>query len=421
MEPHQPHKKSKKEKLKEEDEYKENEIVQITFDAWHPVPEDANNLAGLFESLLDESPFHPYDLADLVIDEAKGGDGIGSVVCTDQTEDVIGVITCIGIQQNKDLGVLKEITAYLRKLINKNKNDNQGKINKSIHNSLLRALDDNSHSGLILFERMFNLPPELAPNLYNILLSEINKIYSGIEGQREKLTQIIILSRFAIDAPYDKDIDDDEDDDDEIDDEQQIQQKKQKQKEKGKQSQIEEEQDNNNEQFPMIKKKRSRKDNQKEDEGEDEEVNEDQISETSHGKKRSRLDEGSKEVMNEKQVKQTKTSKTHKKRKSTQNERYYLHPEDKLFLQHKQASFTFPIKSDSFQRAGEPIRKIGLLILMSVDQFRQSVNEMESFINEGEEGEQKIRSQGKEQDEDIDDENQEQIKEKKIHKKQMRK
>lgn len=77
---------------------------------------------------------------------------------------------------------MKEITAYLRKLINKNKNDNQGKINKSIHNSLLRALDDNSHSGLILFERMFNLPPELAPNLYNILLSEINKIYSGIEG-----------------------------------------------------------------------------------------------------------------------------------------------------------------------------------------------------------------------------------------------
>lgn len=168
-------KKVKKRKREIDDD---DEEVQVNFDFFHPVPEDAKDISGLLRKYLDDGEFHSMDMADLIIEEGKAGQGIGTVVSTNEGEDVVGFISCIDLKfHEKKTGVI-DIVKYIKNITLKHGSSSSSFILSSLSpTSTVPSLSSNDlHFGLLLCERLVNIPPEITPHLYNSLFKEIRAI-----------------------------------------------------------------------------------------------------------------------------------------------------------------------------------------------------------------------------------------------------
>ncbi|TID26246.1 hypothetical protein CANINC_002778 [Pichia inconspicua] len=156
------------EDLQVEDEIQDDDMINIDFDFYNLNPTvdfhaTKNFLRQLFQD--DAILFPLSELTDLILKEGN----IGTTIKTDGVEgDPFSVLTVVNINKNLKSKAIQELTKYY---IEKTKKNPQ-------FNVLLRQLFSPSSKhkvGMIVSERLVNMPVETMPPMYNILLDEMEK------------------------------------------------------------------------------------------------------------------------------------------------------------------------------------------------------------------------------------------------------
>ncbi|KAK2788884.1 Mss4p nuclear export [Emmonsiellopsis sp. PD_33] len=162
----------------------EMDIVNVDFEWFDPQPAvDFHGLRVLLRQLLDNDAqlFDLSALTDLILSQPL----LGSTVKVDGNEsDPYAFLTVLNLQQHKDVPVIKDLTAYL-----------QRKSTSSDFAPLQNLLSQSSPPaiGLILTERLINIPAEVVPPMYTMLQEEI--AWAIEEHEPYNFTHYLILSR----------------------------------------------------------------------------------------------------------------------------------------------------------------------------------------------------------------------------------
>ncbi|KAI1498681.1 p21-C-terminal region-binding protein-domain-containing protein [Biscogniauxia marginata] len=123
---------------------------------------DFHGLKALLRQLLDvdKDLFDISALADLILSQPT----IGSTVKTDGEEaDPYAFITAINLQEHKDKKPVIQLTQYINE---------KAKANQALA-PVSSLLSSGKHIGLVLAERLINVPSEIAPPMYGMLIDEV--------------------------------------------------------------------------------------------------------------------------------------------------------------------------------------------------------------------------------------------------------
>ncbi|KAI0997212.1 hypothetical protein K3495_g10974 [Podosphaera aphanis] len=161
----------------------EMDIVQVDFEWFNFKPTvDFHGVKTLLRQLFDvDAPlFDLSSLADLIVTQST----IGSTVKVDGEEtDAYAMVTVLNLNTHRENSVIKEVTKYL---LDKSASDP----NLAPLNSLLRS---SAQVGLILSERLINVPAEVAPPMYEMLIDEIEAAVE--DNEPYNFTHYLIFSK----------------------------------------------------------------------------------------------------------------------------------------------------------------------------------------------------------------------------------
>ncbi|KAJ5939357.1 hypothetical protein N7466_002491 [Penicillium verhagenii] len=143
----------------------DTDMINVDFEWFDPQPAiDFHGLKNLIRQLFDNDAqiFDLSALADLILSQPT----LGSTVKTDGNEsDPYAFLSVLNLQEHKDKPVVQELIKYIT--------------SKAAGNPSLSALhelvsqDPIAPIGLILTERVINMPSQVIPPMYNMLLEEI--------------------------------------------------------------------------------------------------------------------------------------------------------------------------------------------------------------------------------------------------------
>ncbi|KAF2645903.1 hypothetical protein P280DRAFT_465642 [Massarina eburnea CBS 473.64] len=158
--------------------------VDIDFEMFDPQPDyDFHGFKNLLRQLLgdDAQLFNLSELADLILAQPL----VGTTVKVESNEtDPYALLTVLNLTTHKDKPVIKDLIAYLARR------------SSSPSLSAIQSLLDPSASaevGLIIAERLLNMPTALVPPMYNMLLEEIG--WALEEKEPYAFTHYLILSK----------------------------------------------------------------------------------------------------------------------------------------------------------------------------------------------------------------------------------
>ncbi|XP_058103926.1 protein BCCIP homolog isoform X2 [Magnolia sinica] len=145
------------------DEDEHEDTVQADFAFFDPKPDDFHGVKILLQTYLNNEQWDLSGLVDLILGQTT----VGTVVKIDDEEDdgLFSVITALNLGRYKDHQCIIELKKYLLKVC-------QDKDVKSDLNVLLgeKAKD----VGLLVSQRVVNLPPQLLPPQYDALFDEVS-------------------------------------------------------------------------------------------------------------------------------------------------------------------------------------------------------------------------------------------------------
>ncbi|KAL4788827.1 p21-C-terminal region-binding protein-domain-containing protein [Aspergillus venezuelensis] len=163
----------------------EMDIVNVDFEWFDPDPEvDFHGLKHLIRQLFDTDAqdFDLSALADLVLSQPL----LGSTVKTDgKDSDPYAFLTVLNLREHADKPAIKDLTAYLTR---------KAKSTPSL--ALLADLLSQSpipQIGLILTERLINMPVEVIPPMYTMLQEEI--AWALEENEPYSFTHYLVVSK----------------------------------------------------------------------------------------------------------------------------------------------------------------------------------------------------------------------------------
>ncbi|TVY21308.1 Protein BCP1 [Lachnellula arida] len=160
------------------------DMVNVEFEWFNFKPDvDFHGLKSLLRQLLDVDSqlFDLSALADLILSQAT----LGSTVKVDgEDTDAYAFLTILNLHEHREKKVVKDLTQYIAE--------------KSKSNQTLSALSSilsspSSQVGLVLAERMINVPSEVAPPMYSMLIDEIEAAVEDKEPY--EFTHYLILSK----------------------------------------------------------------------------------------------------------------------------------------------------------------------------------------------------------------------------------
>ncbi|KKZ68507.1 protein bcp1 [[Emmonsia] crescens] len=161
------------------------DVVNVDFEWFDPQPAvDFHGIRNLLRQLLDNDAqlFDLSALTDLILSQPL----LGSTVKVDGNEgDPYAFLTVLNLQQHKDVPVIKDLTSYLQR-------KSSSSTELSPLNNLL-SQPTPAAIGLILTERLINIPAEVIPPMYTMLLEEI--AWALEENEPYNFTHYLILSR----------------------------------------------------------------------------------------------------------------------------------------------------------------------------------------------------------------------------------
>ncbi|EDU45652.1 BCIP domain containing protein [Pyrenophora tritici-repentis] len=177
---------SDKRKQKDDDDSGSDEdmdMVNVDFEWFDPQPAvDFHGLKNLLRQLLDVDSqlFNLSELADIILSQPL----LGSTVKVDGNEtDPYAFLTVLNLETYKDKKVIQDLTTYLTK-----------KSQPTIPSlAPLLASTSTAQIGLILTERFINMPHEIVPPMYTMLLEEIQ--WAVEEKEPYTFTHYLVLSK----------------------------------------------------------------------------------------------------------------------------------------------------------------------------------------------------------------------------------
>jgi len=120
--------------------------------------EDFHFIKTFLKNYLNNVIWNSNELANLICSQTEIG---GVIKVTDNEDDTFGFVTIINFHAHSKLECIQQIKKYM--------------ISKK--DSLADILNNESQSlGLIISERMINVPPQLSPHLYRSLFSDIQQL-----------------------------------------------------------------------------------------------------------------------------------------------------------------------------------------------------------------------------------------------------
>ncbi|MCJ1399873.1 Mss4p nuclear export [Xylographa trunciseda] len=163
----------------------DTDMLDVDFEWFDPQPEvDFHGLKTLLRQLLDvDSQLVDISaLADLILAQPL----LGSTVKVDGNEtDPYAFLSVINLQEHKEKPVVKSLIDYILR---------QASTNTALSPvaDLLKTLD-NTAVGLILTERLINIPSEVVPPMYRMLLEEIT--WAMEEKEPYDFSHYLIISK----------------------------------------------------------------------------------------------------------------------------------------------------------------------------------------------------------------------------------
>eukprot|EP00897_Mesotaenium_endlicherianum_P009634 jgi/Mesen1/869/ME000114S10947 len=148
-------------RTKDNDGRKGKQVINVDFEFFDPKPVDFHGLKGLLRTYLDETAWDLTSLVDTIIAQTT----VGTVVKTGDDESPIGVASALNLHRHKAWA--KDVAGFLR--ANAGQRPEATKLE-----ALLAAVQQKKRQvGLIVSERVVNLPVELTPPLHQALFDEI--------------------------------------------------------------------------------------------------------------------------------------------------------------------------------------------------------------------------------------------------------
>ncbi|KAJ5690107.1 hypothetical protein N7462_004499 [Penicillium macrosclerotiorum] len=142
------------------------DMVNVDFEWFDPQPAvDFHGIKNLLRQLFDNDAqiFDMSALSDLILSQPT----LGSTVKVDGNEsDPYAFLSVLNLQEHKDKPVIQDLIKYL-----------QGKASSNPSLAALKELLSQNPTppvGLILTERLINMPAQVIPPMYNMLLEEIS-------------------------------------------------------------------------------------------------------------------------------------------------------------------------------------------------------------------------------------------------------
>ncbi|KAF2682228.1 hypothetical protein K458DRAFT_342659 [Lentithecium fluviatile CBS 122367] len=178
-----------KRKNDDSDSDEDMDMVNVEFEWFDPQPAvDFHGIKTLLRQLLDIDAqlFNLSELTDLILSQPL----LGSTVKVDGNEtDPYAFLTVLNLTTHKDKQVIKDLTAYLTR-----------HATTPSLSALKPLLDPSSTSqiGLILTERFVNMPHEITPPMYTMLLEEIQ--WAIEECEPYAFTHYLILSKTYVEV-----------------------------------------------------------------------------------------------------------------------------------------------------------------------------------------------------------------------------
>ncbi|KAL5363404.1 p21-C-terminal region-binding protein-domain-containing protein [Aspergillus floccosus] len=143
----------------------EMEIVNVDFEWFDPQPAvDFHGIKNLLRQLFDADAqmFNMSELADMILAQPT----LGSTVKVDGNEsDPYAFLSVLNLQEHKDKPVIKDLISYFQKKAAST--PSLAPLSQLLSQSPVPPI------GLILTERLINMPPQVIPPMYTMLLEEI--------------------------------------------------------------------------------------------------------------------------------------------------------------------------------------------------------------------------------------------------------
>ncbi|KAA8652675.1 hypothetical protein EYZ11_001018 [Aspergillus tanneri] len=170
----------------EDDESDEDmDMVNVDFEWFDPQPAvDFHGLKNLLRQLFDTDAqmFDMSAVSDLILSQPL----LGSTVKVDGNEsDPYAFLSVLNLQEHKDTPVIKELTSYLQSKASSN--PSLAPISTLLSQTPIPPI------GLILTERLINMPAEVIPPMYSMLLEEI--AWALEEKEPYNFSHYLILSK----------------------------------------------------------------------------------------------------------------------------------------------------------------------------------------------------------------------------------
>ncbi|KAK2867924.1 Mss4p nuclear export [Arthroderma sp. PD_2] len=160
------------------------DVIDVDFEWFDPQPAvDFHGLKGLLRQLFDSDSqlFDLSALSDLILSQPL----LGSTVKVDGNEtDPYAFLTVLNLQQHKDVPVIKSLTDYIR---TKSSTPGCFSLNQMLSQPEIPEI------GLILTERLINVPAQVVPPMYTMLLEEIS--WALEEKEPYRFTHYLIISK----------------------------------------------------------------------------------------------------------------------------------------------------------------------------------------------------------------------------------
>lgn len=137
-------------------------VVQADFAFFDPKPDDFHGVKVLLQTYLDDKIWDLSGFVDLILGQTT----VGTVVKIEDDEDegVYGFVTALNLGRYKDQKCIIELKEFLLKACE-----------KDLLSNLRPLLGDMAHDvGLLVSQRVVNLPPQLLPPLYDALFDEVS-------------------------------------------------------------------------------------------------------------------------------------------------------------------------------------------------------------------------------------------------------
>ncbi|KAK6921641.1 BCP1 family, partial [Dillenia turbinata] len=157
------HTSKEKHRVSESSDEEESEaLVQADFAFFDPKPDDFHGVKILLQTYLDNREWDLSGFVDLILGQTT----VGTVVKVEGEEDdgLFALISALNLGRYKDHRCIRELKEYLLKVCQE----------RTILDDLRLLLEEQAHNvGLLVSQRVVNLPPQLLPPLHDALFDEI--------------------------------------------------------------------------------------------------------------------------------------------------------------------------------------------------------------------------------------------------------